>query len=98
MENVRERAKHQVQDAKNFGIQKFAKDMLEIADVLQVRLWQIQGNKWLNFINYSCFLLFYNHYYGFFDLSQYCFIFQSRLVYLPNFNRLQYKSINNRSL
>eukprot|EP01147_Barroeca_monosierra_P000743 gene746-4035_t len=38
MENVRERAKHQVQDAKNFGIQKFAKDMLEIADVLQMAL------------------------------------------------------------
>lgn len=38
MENVRERAKHQVQDAKDFGIQKFAKDMLEIADVLQLAL------------------------------------------------------------
>lgn len=36
MENVRERAKHQVEDAKHYGIQKFAKDMLEIADVLEV--------------------------------------------------------------
>ncbi|EGD74024.1 hypothetical protein PTSG_05721 [Salpingoeca rosetta] len=38
MENVRERARHQVEDAKHYGIQKFAKDMLEIADVLQLAL------------------------------------------------------------
>ncbi len=34
-ENVRQRLSKQVQDAKLFGIQGFAKDLLEVADVLE---------------------------------------------------------------
>lgn len=34
-ENVRQRMSKQVQDAKLFGIQGFAKDLLEVADILE---------------------------------------------------------------
>lgn len=34
-ENVRQRLSKQVQDAKVFGIQGFAKDLLEVADILE---------------------------------------------------------------
>lgn len=34
-ENVRTRMKKQVEDAKQFGIQAFSKDILEVADILQ---------------------------------------------------------------
>jgi molecular chaperone GrpE len=35
MENVRQRSRKQVEDAKLYGIQGFSKDILEVADVLQ---------------------------------------------------------------
>lgn len=34
-ENVRQRMEKQIQDARTFGIQVFAKDLLEIADILE---------------------------------------------------------------
>ena len=35
MENIRQRSKRQVEDAKLYGIQVFSKDILEVADILQ---------------------------------------------------------------
>ena len=35
MENIRQRSKKQVEEAKLYGIQGFSKDILEVADVLQ---------------------------------------------------------------
>ena len=41
-ENVRQRMRKQVDDAKLYGIQGFCKDLLEVADVLQIATLSVQ--------------------------------------------------------
>ena len=45
MENVRQRMFKQIEEAKLFGIQSFSKDLLEVADVLNVALVSATADK-----------------------------------------------------
>jgi molecular chaperone GrpE len=52
-ENTRVRMRKQVDDAKIFGIQNFCKDLLEVADILNLAVANTNADKFLNNADYK---------------------------------------------